>query len=634
MANTVIQLKWSEVTSTPVSLNVAEPAYSNTSGKLFIGRTNGGPIAVGGSYYTGLIDAATNANTASAIVKRDASGMFSATAIYASLYGNANTASTWQTARLIGVSGDATGQVSVDGSANANIPLTLGSTGVSAGTYGGATQIPTFSVDAKGRLTSAANVAISSSFTVTGNTGSGTQSNGGTLTLQGGNTGITTTVTGAGGSETVIFNTDTTVARTNTSAVGTQIFNTDLSIPTNNVTIGGTLSVANINVSGNLTQYNANTLNVTDPIIYLAANNSGNVVDIGFVGHFVGTGHSGGPSMYQHTGFVRDYNDNKWKLFSNVTVEPTTTVVFDSTTYYDTIKVGGIDNTGGALSNVATANITSATIGTLTLTNALTVPNGGTGATSFGAGQIIVGNGTGALSALANTGTAGTYGSASYIPVITTDAYGRVSAVSNTQIAIDASQITSGTLPIVRGGTNNTSFTNNTLTYFNGTGIVSLANVSFTVTGSSASNNTITSVVADNYGRISGVTYTKITGLKVDQGGTGLSTITQNGITYGNGTGDIGVTSAAGTADQEVVFRLAGHRQAGPDTVVRRPGPARDRVDGAHLDNGVGTVVPLEVEFAVVCVDFTDCSGESQEIRNGCIVKRKIRILNKGWDGS
>ena len=136
------------------------------------------------------------------------------------------------------------------------------------------------------------------------------------------------------------------------------------------------------------------------------------------------------------------------------------------------------------------------------------------------------------------------------IPVLTTDVYGRVSSVANTQIAIDASQITSGTLPIVRGGTNNTSFTNDTLTYFNGTGIVSLANVSFTVTGSSASNNTITSVVADNYGRISGVTYTKITGLKVDQGGTGLSTITQNGITYGNGTGDIGVTSAAGTADQ------------------------------------------------------------------------------------
>lgn len=554
MANTVIQLKWSEVTSTPVSLNVAEPAYSNTSGKLFIGRTNGGPIAVGGSYYTALIDAATDANTASAIVKRDASGIFSATAVKASLYGNANTASAWQTARTIGVSGDANGTVSIDGSANANIPLTLGSTGVSAGTYGGATQIPTFAVDSKGRLTSAANVAISSSFTVTGNTGSGTQSNGGTLTLQGGNTGITTTVTGSGGSETVIFDTDTTVARTNTSAVGTQIFNTDLSIPTNNVTIGGTLSVANINVSGNLTQYNANTLNVTDPIIYLAANNSGNVVDIGFVGHFVGIGHSGGPSIYQHTGFVRDYNDNKWKLFSNVSIEPSTTVTFDANTFYETIKVGGIDLSSGNITSGGSASFSS-----LTLSSALTVANGGTGATTFSSGQILVGNGTGALSSLANTGTAGTYANAAYVPVITTDAYGRVSGITNTAIAIATSQITSGTLPIARGGTNQTTFTTGQRVIFDGTSLASFANTTTTVTGGLSAANTITAISYNSYGDITAYTgaaiaidTSQITSgtLGVTRGGTGAATFTTNGIMFGNGTGALQVTAAAGTSDQ------------------------------------------------------------------------------------
>jgi len=36
---------------------------------------------------------------------------------------------------------------------------------------------------------------------------------------------------------------------------------------------------------------------------------------------------------------------------------------------------------------------------------------------------------------LANTGTAGTYGSSTIIPVITTDAYGRVTSVTNTAIA-------------------------------------------------------------------------------------------------------------------------------------------------------------------------------------------------------
>jgi hypothetical protein len=191
MANTVIQLKYSDITNTPVSLNTAEPAYSNTSNKLFIGLSNGTVVAVGGSYYTGLVDAATSANTVSTIVKRDASGIFSATAVRADLYGNANTAAAWQTARTIGVSGDANGTVSIDGSANANIPLTLGSTGVSAGTYGGATQIPTFVVDAKGRLTSAANVAISTSFNIYGDSGVTAVAGGDSLTLEGGD-GITT----------------------------------------------------------------------------------------------------------------------------------------------------------------------------------------------------------------------------------------------------------------------------------------------------------------------------------------------------------------------------------------------------------------------------------------------------------
>jgi len=98
MANTVIQLKYSEATSAPASLNVAEPAYSNTSGKLYIGRTTGAPIAIGGKYYTDIVDAATNVNTVSTIVKRDASGNFSAGTITAALSGNATTATTWQTA--------------------------------------------------------------------------------------------------------------------------------------------------------------------------------------------------------------------------------------------------------------------------------------------------------------------------------------------------------------------------------------------------------------------------------------------------------------------------------------------------------------------------------------------------------
>lgn len=73
---------------------------------------------------------ATNANTANAIVARDASGNFSAGTITATLAGsatgNAGTATTLQTARTIAISGDVTGTAtSFNGSANISIAAAI-----------------------------------------------------------------------------------------------------------------------------------------------------------------------------------------------------------------------------------------------------------------------------------------------------------------------------------------------------------------------------------------------------------------------------------------------------------------------------------------------------------------------------
>ena len=105
----------------------------------------------GNSTFT-VTSNATNLNTASTIVARDASGNFSAGTITAALSGNATTATTLATGRTIGMTGDVTWtSASFDGSGNVTGTSTLANSGVTAGSYTTAN----ITVDAKGRITAA-----------------------------------------------------------------------------------------------------------------------------------------------------------------------------------------------------------------------------------------------------------------------------------------------------------------------------------------------------------------------------------------------------------------------------------------------------------------------------------------------
>ena len=532
ISNTNILIKRSSSTGRPTSLAAGEFGYSYQSNTLFFGTPSGtGVINVGGQYYTSTLDAATSANTVSTLVKRDSNNNF-----YGGLYGNANTATALLNSRNFSITGgDITASaVGFDGTAAVALNASLNSvSGLSAGVYGGATAIPVVTVAANGRVMAIANTSIATSFTVSGNTGSGTQSGGGTLTIQGGNTGITTTVTGTGGSESVRIDTDNTVLRANTGAVGSQIVQSNLTV-SQDLTIQG-----NLTVLGSQTTINTSSIILNDPLLYLANNNyTSDAVDIGIIGHYNDVANA-------HTGIVRDPNLKEWLFFQGYTPEVgSNNIINIADPSFAYANVYALTFKGNVIS-------TRATVGTLTLTNALTVPNGGTGATTLGAGQILIGNGTGAITAIANVGTAGTYGSNAYHPVITTDAYGRVTAVTNTAIQLDASAITTGTLGVPRGGTGAATFTSGAILIGSGTGALStLANSTYTVTGTPAANNTVTSMTVDSYGRVTAKTYAAISGLTVGQGGTGVATFTTNGITYGNGTGPLQVTAAAGTADQ------------------------------------------------------------------------------------
>ena len=464
MANTVIQLKYSDITATPLSLNTAEPAYSNTSNKLFIGQSDGSVVAIGGKYYTALIDAATSANTASTIVKRDSNNDFTAGTITANLSGNATTATTLKTARDIGLAGDATGNVSFDGSANVTLTVDLSDTGVVAGTYGGASNIAVFTVDAEGRLTSASNtsVSIAANLSVASDTGSGTLALAtDTLTIAG-RDGLASIFVDA--NNTVLLDVDNTVVRTTGG------------------TISGDLAVTgNLVVSGNTITQDVETVVVQDSLVKYANNNSADALDIGFFGQY-----NDGSTKY--TTLFRDASDSgKYKLLTGGTTEPSAANTVDPTTFSTATLVANIeatsvlvkgknvlDHANGAYDTANSATTTAQNaydLANTTSTSVASAYNHANGdfttansATTTAQNAYNLANGT---ATIANTDvtnistTAGVYADASIVPVITLAANGRVSSIVNTSIAIGASAITSGTLGVARGGTGFSSYTAN-----------------------------------------------------------------------------------------------------------------------------------------------------------------------------
>jgi hypothetical protein len=509
MANTVIQLKFSEVTAAPPSLNVAEPAYSNSSGKLFIGDSNQNSILIGGKYYVDRVDDATSANTANVIVKRDSDGSFSASVVKADLYGNANSATQLQTVRYINLSGKATGTAAFDGTANANITVELDNTTVVSGDYGGTTKIPVFTVDEDGRLTAAANVDVATILNIAGDTGTDAiQLLSNTITFVGGD-GITSAVDSAG--DNVTFSVDNTVIRTS----GGQ-------------TIAGDFSISgNLIVSGNTITLDTETLQVNDSIILLAANNNtGDSIDIGFTAHY-------GVGGNNHTGLVRHAADGKWYLFEN----------------YEEHFLHGFNTINIADPTFVTANLVANLIGGTVsgLTANIAIADGGTNADFFPTGNLVFFDGT-RLSGIANTGiTAGTYGAQGNTLTVQVDAYGRVVSITNTAIGIDTSQVLTGVLPIARGGTNQTTYTTGAIVQFDGTSLASLANTG--TAGTYGAENYIPIFTTDVYGRVSTVSNTAIGNLSaaiitsgtlpVARGGTGNTSFTSNGILMGQGTSAI-----------------------------------------------------------------------------------------------
>lgn len=278
--------------------------------------------------------------------------------------------------------------------------LTLVSTGVSAASYGDANTVGSFTVDAKGRLTAASSVDIDHDTLLNFVADEHIAHSGITLTAGDGLTGggdITASrsfaVTAGDG---ILANSTGVHVLANTGIVAnsTGVFIGQAVGTSDNVTFNDVVVSGNLDINGTLTTIDTATLSVSDSLIELASDNAADTLDLGFYGNY-----NDGTARY--AGLARDASDaGKFKLFDNLTVEPTTTVGTTELSYNQATLVAYVESSG-LIANSTVTNITAnstvsvaLTANTLSLTTALPGTSGGTGLASYSDQDLLVANST------------------------------------------------------------------------------------------------------------------------------------------------------------------------------------------------------------------------------------------------
>ena len=477
MANTVIQLKYSTVTATPTSLNVAEPAYSYSSNTLFIGSPAGtGSIAIGGQFYLDKFQRGyDHANAAFNAANTGAQAQLA--------FNHANSA--FDTAN---------GSVAVNLTQNTNI-TNAQNTGDAA--FLKANSATNSALSAFAQANAAFDKANTAATDIT--------------SLQGVNLTQNTNITTAQNSADAAFIRANNSINANTGG-----------------TITGSLTITgNLTVQGNTTFVDTEVLTVEDSLIKLANNNTTDAIDIGFYGQY-------GDSGTKYTGLARNAGTNNFFLFKGLTTDPAgntlasgsvtaanaATLIANVSAYSITIGGQDIQTYADNAFNKANAAFDSAnSINGVNVTQnnsidaafttansagvyangafiaANTADNKATSAGVYANGAFVVANSAqvhanyafnhaNAAFNQANTDyttittTAGYYGNGATISSFTLEANGRISQANSTLIGISASQVTVGTLSVARGGTGAGSHTVNGVLLGQGTSAFTTASSS------------------------------------------------------------------------------------------------------------------------------------------------------------
>jgi hypothetical protein len=207
--------------------------------------------------------------------------------------------------------------VTGSGTETAAVNIELPATGVTAGSYGSQTAIPTFTVDAQGRLTAAGTVAVATTLTINGDTGT---------------TGISLLseslqVSGGEGIDVAVTDNTITIAAedaTTTNKGVASFADADFTVTT------GAVSIKNVNLGTQTTgDYVANITGTTGEVTVTPTTGEGTSVTIGLPDNVNITGDLLVGGNLNVTGTVNSVNtsevnivDNKVNLNSNVTGAP------------------------------------------------------------------------------------------------------------------------------------------------------------------------------------------------------------------------------------------------------------------------------------------------------------------------
>jgi hypothetical protein len=531
-----------------LSSGTASAANISLSNSNFIDSNSQLPVAQGGTGGTDASSARTNLGLGSlslqasnsvdidggaidgTVIGGNSPAAITGTTITASssfvgdLTGTASDATVLETARDIGLSGDATGNVSFDGSADVNLSLTLANSGATAGSYGSTTAVPSITVDAKGRITAISEGTISTGFSIGADNGSDdTVAGGSTVNFVGTSDEIETTVSDnqiqIGLPNDVTIGNDLTV--TNDLTVSGQLNSDD--ITSSSVSVAGdAIITGNLTVQGTTTTVNSTTVETGDAIFRV--NTSGASTDAGFEANTAG-------GIKQ---FVFDAANTRWTIGSenlftdgNFVGDLTGDVTGDLT--------GDVTGQVSSISNHTTTNLTEGTNLYYTTARA----NAAIDAFISGDTGITVTNG--AIDLDDTAVTPGTYGSSVNVPTLTVDQQGSITSVSQTALSTSWTLEGDSGSEVVAGGS--------TATIAGGTNITTAASATDTLTVSLDSDISLTSVTATGAvegGSLTDGTLTASSGaITGATNGSFSGTVTANALTDGQTSISLGNISGA-----------------------------------------------------------------------------------------